>query len=196
MNEQLETLIEDTSYISTPDTPEGRTYRIGVIANNLEGNFIEIGAGTGHTTEQLLKAAKESGGKVLVIDPWQSDATQPPGYGVYAYDEFWERVKDYQRHLVVAKMPSYFKEVGKYLSVNGPYIFAFVDGLQLRENVLSDLFLMSAYNVKVICVDDINRSTPISQVPEAVEKFLAGNKLYKRVQTRENLIECYLIRLS
>jgi len=187
----IEDVINEISYIGSPDTPEGRTYRIAELARHLnhQGNFIEIGAGTGHTTEKILKA---STGKVLVIDPWESDV---PGYGGYSYDDFYERTKGYN-NLVVAKMSSYFKEVESYLRDIKPIAFAFVDGLQFKENVLSDLFLMSAYGARVICVDDINRSTPISQVPEAVAKFLEGNKLYKRVKTRENLIECYLIRLS
>jgi len=193
----IEGLINEISYISTPNTPEGRTYRIGELARHLNqyGNFVEIGAGTGHTTEKLLKAAQDDYRKVLVIDPWQSDKHQPPGYGVYSYEDFKERTKGYS-NLIVAQMPSFFKEVEVYLRDILPIAFAFVDGLQYKENVLSDLFLMSAFGAKVICVDDINRSTPISQVPEAVEKFLEGNKNYKRVTTREDLIECYLIRLS
>lgn len=191
----IETIINEVSYIGTAGSPEGRTYRIGVIADTLQikGNFVEIGAGAGHTTLKLLQASKDR--KVLVIDPWQSDQSQPPGYGVYAYEDFKERTRGYD-NLVVAHMPSYYKEVENYLRDITPIAFAFVDGLQYKENVLSDLFLISAFNAQVICVDDINRSTPISQVPEAVEKFLSGNKNYKRVETRENLIECYLIRLS
>lgn len=191
----IETLINEISYIGTDNTPEGRTYRIGEIARALtiKGNFVEIGAGTGHTTEKLLQASKDR--RVLVIDPWQSDKQQPPGYGVYSFDDFKERTKGYD-NLVVAKMPSFFKEVENYLCDIAPIAFAFVDGLQYKENVLSDLFLMSAFGATIICVDDYNRSTPISQVPEAVNKFLEGNKNYKMIETRENLIECYLIRLS
>jgi|SRR5688572_13235343 len=187
-----ELIINEISHIGSPDTPEGRTYRIGELVPHLKqyGNFVEIGAGTGHTTVKLL----QRGNKVLVIDPWQSDEQQPPGYGVYSYDDFKERTKGYN-NLVVAKMPSFFKEVEVYLRDITPIAFALVDGLQYKENVLSDLFLMAAFGAKVICVDDINRSTPISQVPEAVEKFLEGNKNYKRVTTREDLIECYLIKI-
>lgn len=191
----IETIINEVSYIGAAETPEGRTNRIGVIADTLpiKGNFVEIGAGTGQTTLKLLQASKER--KVLVIDPWQSDEIQPPGYGVYSFNEFKEHTKGYD-NLRIAKMPSFHKQVENYLFDITPIAFAFVDGLQFKENVLSDLFLMSAFNAQVICVDDINRSTAISQVPEAVEKFLAGNKNYKRVETREPLIECYLIRLS
>jgi len=190
----IEEIINKVSYIGSPDTPEGRTHRIGVIADTIgiKGNFVEIGAGTGHTTERLLKASLLER-KVLVIDPWQSDETQPPGYGVYSYDDFEERTKNYP-NLVVAKMPSYYKEVENYLRDITPIAFAFVDGLQFKENVLSDLFLMSAFGAQVICVDDINRSTPISQVPEAVAKFLEGNKMYRRIEARKGLIECYLIK--
>lgn len=193
----IQEFIFENSFIDAAETPEGRTVRISRIADILAeyGNFIEIGAGVGHTTEWLLKSAKFEDKKVLVIDPWQSDEQQPPGYGVYSYDDFCERTKGYD-NLVVAKMPSYFKEVDNYLKANAPYSFAFVDGLQFKENVLSDLFLMSAFDVPVICVDDFNRSTPISQVPEAVEKFLQGNNKYKLVETRKNLIECYLIKSS
>lgn len=187
----IETLINEISYIGTPDSPEGRTYRIGTLVKSLEtkGNLIEIGAGTGHTTEKLLK----TGRTVLVIDPWQELHGQPQGYGIYSFDEFTERTKGYD-NLVICKYPSHYKEVDAYMKDSGPYAFAFVDGLQMKENVLSDLFLMAAFDVPVICVDDYNRSTEISQVPVAVAKFLQGNTKYKMVKTREDLIECYLIK--
>ena len=181
------------------ETPEGRTARfdffIGELLQKTPGNIVEIGAGVGHSTRVFLEHAKRYDRKVLVIDPWQSDNFQPPGYGAYSFDDFSERVKGYE-NLVVAKMPSFYKEVESFLRDIKPIAFAFVDGLQFKEHVLSDLFLMAAYDAQVICVDDINRSTAISEVPEAVNKFLQGNNKYTRVETRENLIECYLIKSS
>lgn len=193
----IENFIFETSFMPPAETPNGRTERIGHLLNfvldNYKGNIIEIGAGTGETTKVMLEKAKKFDRNVLVIDPWETLENQPAGYGQYAYRDFVDRTKEYT-NLIVCKMPSYFKEAEKYLVNNGPYAFAFVDGLQLKENVLSDLFLMSAYNVEVICVDDINRESEISQVPAAVAKFLQGNNKYRLVETREDLMECYLIK--
>lgn len=179
-----------------PESPEGRTGRfdffIGELLLKTPGNIVEIGAGEGHSTKVFLEHAKRYDRKVLVIDPWQT-IDQPPGYGVYSYDNFKERTKGFD-NLVVAKIPSFYKEVNEYLRNIKPIAFAFVDGLQFKEHVLSDLFLIAAHDAQVICVDDINRSTAVSEVPEAVEKFLQGNNKYTRVETNQNLIECYLIR--
>src|SRR5688500_5548714 len=101
----LESYIYETSFVGEATSPEDRTARISIItADFADGNFVEVGAGTGNTTLHLLNNAKIYKNKVLVIDPWQSDKQQPPGYGVYSYDDFKERTKGYD-NLVVAHMP-------------------------------------------------------------------------------------------
>lgn len=185
----LEKSIKEISLAGVSGSAEDRTHRIAAIVSLPSfpgGNLVEIGAGYGHTTKHLLK----TGRKVLVIDPWQSEIN---GYGVYPYQEFAANVAGF-KNLTVAKIPSYYKDVEGYLRDAAPIAFAFVDGEQLKETVISDLFLMSAFNVQVICVDDVNRETRNSQVPAALEKFLTGNNLYSRIETRKGLMEGYLIR--
>ena len=185
-------LIEKASAYFDTESPEGRTLRLDMIMPGLmqkPGNVIEIGAGEGMTTKVLLKHTKEVGNRVVVIDPWESTV---PGYGDYSYDKFIANVKGYV-NLDILVRPSQHESVSKFLEGKGPFRFAFVDGIQLQHAVLSDLFLCSAFNVDVICVDDYNRNTEYSQVPAAVEKFLQGSNKYKLVQTKP-LIECYLTK--
>ena len=70
---------------------------------------------------------------------------------------------------------------------------SFVDGLQYTDNVLYDLNMMDKLNCKVICVDDYNRLTNISQVPLAIEEFIKNNKNYDVVYQNDNR-EIYLVR--
>ena len=74
-----------------------------------------------------------------------------------------------------------------------PIIFSFVDGLQYTDSVLYDLNMMDKLNCKVICVDDYNRLTNISQVPLAIEEFIKNNKNYDVVYQNDNK-EIYLVR--
>jgi hypothetical protein len=194
----IEQYIKQEAEFESPETPEGRTARFNNMMYHLlgmiPGNIVEIGAGSGQSTKVLAEAATRQDRKVLVIDPWDSVGNMPAGYGQYAYRDFIMNTKPYL-NIIVCQRPSHHKEVGQFMSGITPIAFAFVDGLQFVENVLSDLFLCSAFGAEIICVDDINRSTDISQVPIAVDKFLKGNNKYKRIET-PNLIECYLIRLS
>jgi hypothetical protein len=53
-----------------------------------------------------------------------------------------------------------------------------VDGLQYKDSVISDLNLMKKLNCNIICVDDFTRNTNESQVPLAIDEFLATNSDY------------------
>lgn len=193
----LEEIIKEGSEYSIAEIPDGRTERIGImlpaLLQTIQGNVLEIGAGEGVTTKPMLEAAKQFDRRVLVVDPWHTLPDQPQGYGQYSYKEFVQRTSGFT-NLTVCQSPSHTKVVNRYMAEMMPFAFAFVDGLQLEYNVLSDLFLCSAYGVEVICVDDINRETEISQVPKAVQKFITGNNKYRLVATSRNLIECYLIK--
>ena len=68
-----------------------------------------------------------------------------------------------------------------------------MNGLQYTDNVLYDLNMMDKLKCKVICVDDYNRLTNISQVPLAIEEFIKNNKNYDVVYQNDNK-EIYLVR--
>lgn len=176
----IEKYIQQITELEDAESPEGRTNRFGLmmdtILENTEGDVYEIGCGYGHSTAQFLKAAKKFGRSVVAIDPFND--------GVYPYKDFLKRVKGFDNLFLT-------KDSSQDLSgLTRQAAFAFIDGLQTKEAVLHDLNLCS--NAKIICVDDINRETPTSQVPAAVEEFLKLGT-YRMVKTRK-LIECYLIK--
>lgn len=180
----IDVLIKFVSLMFTAESPEGRTARfeklLPSIVARYPGDILEIGAGVGMTTKVLVKF-----GHVVVVDPWEELKDQPAGYGVYSYEEFLKNVDS--DNMEVIKKPS--SEITKF---DRHFCFAFIDGLQRESEVLHDLYL--AKGTDVISVDDYNRNTLVSQVPKAVTKFLDQNPEYSLVETRENLIECYLCK--
>lgn len=193
----IEEIITKSSQYFTAESPESRTSRFDMIVpallQELKGNIIEIGAGEGHSTKVFLQHASEANRQVLVVDPWETFNSGLPGYNQYTYRNFVDRTAGFT-NMTVCKKPSSDREVPKVMEKMRPFAFAFVDGIQLTHNVLCDLFLCSANEVSVICVDDYNRSTEFSQVPSAIHKFTTGNNKYRLVPPRENQIECYLIK--
>ena len=146
------------------------------------GNIIEIGAGKGENTVGLLEIASTKNSKVVVIDPFEDGWDEmPETYGKpYPFNLFEFNVSGYTDSLILHKVSSQSEGLYDKLIKSSPYTFAFVDGLQYEEAVLSDLNLMHSIGCKVICVDDYKRLTEISQVPLAVNKFLE-NGLYDLV---------------
>jgi hypothetical protein len=142
-------------------------------ASKLNGDFAEIGLGVGETTVKLLGYNK----KVLGVDPFEDGWDEmPKSYGQpYRYEEFNNRVKNYN-NFELLKVNSLSEEAQVFLS--RPLALAYVDGLQYKGAVLSDLRIVS--HAEIIIVDDINRRSHISQVPQAVEEFIK--------QTNRNLI--------
>ena len=194
---KIEEIIKTGSQYFTPHAPESRTNRFDMIVpallQELKGNIVEIGAGEGHSTKVFLQHAKDFNRQVLVVDPWETFNSGLPGYNQYTYRNFVERTQGFT-NLTVCKKPSHDREVPLVMESMRPFAFAFVDGIQLMHNVICDLFMCSAKEVAVICVDDYNRDNAISQVPRAVEKFVTGNNKYKLIPPLENQIECYLIK--
>lgn len=146
-----------------------------------KGNIIEIGAGIGETTIKFLKLAKKYNVKVIVIDPHELGWDNiPESYGhPYQYETFLKNVQDYKEYLIHYRVSSLENGLDSKLQQHSPFIFSFVDGLQYKDAVLSDLNLMKKVNVPVICVDDYTRLTEISQVPLAVEEFMKENTNYE-----------------
>jgi len=192
----IESVISLISYEDAADSPEGRTNRFDLlmpfILEKYSGNLIEIGAGVGHSTKVFLKWSEKYNRQTLVIDPWETLAGQPHGYGSYSFDEFMYNVRGYENNLIICKEPSDGK-IGSFLKYSQPFAFAFVDGLQHEASVMHDLYICAEHDTKIIAVDDFNRDTPNSQVPKAIEKFIDQNPQYKMIETRKN-IECYLIK--
>lgn len=142
-------------------------------ASKLEGDFAEIGLGVGETTVKLLSFNK----KVLGVDPFEDGWNEmPKSYGEpYRYEQFNERISHYD-NFELMRVNSLSEEAEVFL--NRPLALAYVDGLQYKGAVLSDLRIVS--HAEIIIVDDINRRSHISQVPQAVQEFIK--------QTNRNLI--------
>lgn len=144
-----------------------------------EGDFAEIGLGVGETTKKLLPLALWNGKTVLGVDPFESDwKTMPEGYATpYPEDEFWKNIRASFDTITLGnifryrRVNSLSKEAEKFLSV--PLCCVFIDGLQYKGAVLSDLRIVS--HAEIIIVDDFNRSSGMSQVPEAIEEYLKTN---------------------
>jgi len=138
-------------------------------ASKLNGDFAEIGLGVGETTIKLLGYNKT----VLGVDPFEDGWDyMPKSYGQpYRFEDFSKRVEPYNNFKLL-KNNSLSYEAEQFLSV--PLALAFVDGLQYKGAVLSDLRIVS--HAEIIIVDDFNRSSHISQVPLAIEEYLKTNK--------------------
>lgn len=131
------------------------------------GNIVEIGGGNGDATIVLCEMAKKYRRKLIVIDPFESGwANMPESYGKPYPENVWRgNVGEYP---ILIRKES--KKAVKDLRYHAPISFAFIDGLQTKEAVLSDLKMMDEYGC-LICVDDVNRLTEISQVPLALKEF-------------------------
>ncbi len=153
----------------------------------IEGNVIEIGAGFGDNTIGFCEVANNHNRHVLVIDPFESDWENMPESYRYPYEIFKKTMHPYEGLYSLCKKSSLDEEVKIDMENLLPIAFAYVDGLQSEEAVLSDLRLMEKYDVKLIGIDDKNRGG----VKEAIEIFLEESK-YNLIETQENNREAYL----
>lgn len=162
----------------------------------IKGNIIEIGAGVGVGTQKLASVAEQHKAKVVVVDPFESGWDEmPEDYGKpYPYKEFEKNVKPWMESGTVSIIqknsndPDLFNELEK----NKPYLAAFVDGLQYVDHLLGDINLMAKLGVNIICLDDMNRLTNVSQTPWAVVNFLENNNDYRVVYNNQR--EIYLVK--
>lgn len=198
----LSDTITTASAIGDAQSPEGRMIRFSHILNiilpHTPGNLCEIGAGLGLTTRILLSAAEKFDRQVLVIDPFENAPEgTPEGYTKpYPYEKFIENVGGEQERLILARHTSLSRNAWLQLESVRPLAFVFVDGLQFHHVVLNELYMLGRIDARVICVDDINRNTSISQVPAAVRDFLSSTigSDYMMPDVQRPLIEGYLIR--
>lgn len=142
---------------------------IELLENN-EGNLVEIGAGHGTTTQLLCKIAKENNRKVIAVDPFESGWHEMPESYKYAIDEFSKLLDEYDNLHLIAKSSQDPSVLGNLLAFD-PITFCFIDGLQSVEAVLSDIALMEKLNTTLICIDDADRLTGDSRVPEALSLY-------------------------
>ncbi len=169
--------------------------RLAAIAQEFPGNIIEIGAGNGDTTVEFLKVQQDREFGVLVVDPFESGWDEmPDSYGKpYPYEKFKEETDEYVKgkNLGVLQLSSQ-DQVAKLHIESTPLVsLIFIDGLQYKDAVLSDLRTAIKCRPLIICVDDFNRSTGVSQVPEAVEVF---KKETDYIFLYTGIRECYFVR--
>ena len=165
------------------------------IMDEVKGNFLEIGAGFGLMTKHFGKLALNYDRKVLVIDPFEEGWEDMPESYKYAYSTYQASIRECEDAIILHKKSSLDASVPRFIKKYLPIGFAFVDGLQYKEAVLSDLRMMEKFKAKIICVDDIERTTGESQVPEAVKEFLETSE-YVQVVPEEPLREGYFVHKS
>lgn len=157
------------------------------IKRKMSGNFIEIGAGSGESSKMFLELAKKHDSKLVVIDPFEDGWDSEPDdvCKPYPYEKFQETVDGYENELVLVKKKSQDETVYDDVLPHAPFCFSFIDGLQYRESVLSDLNLMHRLNCGIICVDDYTRNTYKSQVSLAVEDFMKFTNGYRLISEKK-----------
>lgn len=165
--------------------------RLEAAARLTTGNIVEIGGGEGINTLRFLQVAKERGGKVIVVDPFE----QIPGadesyFKPYPIDKFLETTKEFHHFLHIIKLPSQDPRVRYELFKYGPIGLMFIDGIQDADSVFQDLITADLLRSEIICVDDFNRETASSQVPKAVNLFIELGDNYKLISTNR---EAYIV---
>lgn len=138
-------------------------------AMSFDGDIVEIGIGHGETTVELLKVAYANNRKLIGIDPYKDGWGNMPES--YRYIEPYIETINHPDCFTLYKINSLSKEAQEICS--GKVAFAFIDGLQFKGAVLSDLRILS--HAKVIMIDDFDRSTSDSQVPEAIDEYMKFN---------------------
>lgn len=156
------------------------------------GNIVEIGGGEGTNTIRFLRTAQHKNCKVIVVDPFQYiEGADESYFTPYTAEKFMANVGNSER-LHIIHLPSQHKWVPEELATFKPIGFMFIDGLQDRLSVLRDLYLAEGLGVEIICVDDFDRLNASSQVPLAVENFIASRTPYKFINIGKK--EAYFVK--
>lgn len=130
------------------------------------GNIVEIGGGFGESAETFCKYAD----RVLVIDPYEEGWEDMPKSYQYAYSKFKNNTA-HLTNLTLHKFSSQHESCAAKIAEFLPLSFAFIDGLQFKDAVLSDIALMEQFEPLVICIDDANRLGGQSEVPLALDAY-------------------------
>lgn len=173
--------------------------RLAAVARLTTGNIVEIGGGEGINTLRFIKIAAERQHTAVVIDPFDMIQGADESYfKPYSLGKFLETVEnncsqDELYHLHLIYLPSQSPEALERLKAGYiPIGFMFIDGLQDKESVMSDIRLAVSLDVDVICIDDYDRLTECSQVPLAVDSFRGMLVQYDFVYSGQR--EIYLVR--
>lgn len=178
---------EISDYVTRPpyaSTPFSLAWVAEMVARRYPGDIVEIGAGDGTTTKELLKVAKRFGKKVIVIDPYSLGwEDMPHSYGPgggYTKEKLIANVDSVDGHDNFELIEQSSQDVAPdTMWRRGNICFAFVDGIQNKQAVVNDLYLMSKSTV--IAVDDYKRLTELSQVAPAVDEYLYANSDHYRL---------------
>ena len=139
---------------------------------NFKGDLVEIGLGYGDTTKLLLPVAKEHERELIGIDPFESGWDNMPKSYQYEYDKFLKNMGgEIDKSLIIVKSNSLSSEAEKHCSCR--LAFAFIDGLQYKGAILSDLRIVA--HAKVIVLDDYDRDYFYSEVPTAIRTYMKQN---------------------
>lgn len=142
-----------------------------------EGDIVEIGAGYGENTVKFIELANKYSRLVHVIDPFEGgwgDMPETYRYAKSIFDSTIENQSIINRYAVkVHEINSLSHEAFLLCKTELTIAFAYVDGLQFFGAVISDIETVS--KAGVICLDDYDRQTAESQVPQAVKYFMTRN---------------------
>ena len=154
---------------------------------SLNGNLIEIGCGNGISTCKIYNLASNPTEKVIAIDPFETAWDSiPDSYGKpYPFKIFKNNTLKLfkNNNIILFKNKSTDPHIPKKLHDLKPIKFSFLDGIQTVDNLLYELHMMDELKVKMICMDDYNRETSLSQVPRACHKFIHQTQNYKFFST-------------
>ena len=128
------------------------------------GRLVEIGGGGGESSLKFLKLAEKYSQRLLVIDAWESGWDSMPKSYRYKESEFLLITDKYKDFLDTHKTSSLYASAEE--ACKGEICFAYVDGLQWKGAVLSDLRIVS--HAYMICIDDNNRT----EVSSAIDAYI------------------------
>jgi hypothetical protein len=182
-------------YIKSLGEIEDMQDRLAEAARLADGHIIEIGAGEGVTTLRFLQIAEIRGSKVIVIDPFEQIAGADESYfKPYSKKKFIATVDRYLKNMYLVELPSQAPEVRTKIGELGKVGFVFIDGLQDKESVMSDIRLAASLDVEIICIDDYDRLTDSSQVPLAVDWYRQRLPNYKFIYNGQR--EVYFLKCA
>lgn len=163
----MRTIIESTDF-----TRHRSEYWPDLLSRLPYGNIVEIGGGFGESAETFCKYADN----VLVIDPYEEGWEDMPKSYQYAYSKFRNNTA-HLNNLTLHKYASQHESCAAVIEQFKPISFCFIDGLQFKDAVLSDIALMEQFEPLIICIDDANRLGGQSEVPLALEAYTGRYQL-------------------
>ena len=169
--------------------------RLEAAARLTNGNIVEIGGGEGINTIRFLTVVRDRDKIVIVVDPFEAiDGADESYFTPYTIDRFADTIRKSapSERMTLIKKASQDVSAKRELHKFTPIGFIFIDGLQDKESVMSDIQLAVSLNTEIICIDDYDRLTESSQVPVAVDWFRQRLVNYEFVYNGQR--EVYFLR--